>query len=387
MRKNIAIMKLYYLLTGMWLFSALAVVYFQDICQSYTLAIFAYSLITIASSAAEVPLGILSDRYSRKFNIVISSIFLFFSMFFWALAGYYHSVWMLFLGSILRGLGVAFQSGTTTALIYETMSDLRSKKLFDKVYSQINAFHQTGLLISAITGMIVTYYLPLIHLVWLSVIPAFIKVFIVARLKNPKSNFDDKLSPWQQLVKSAKLLKSRKKLRNYLTMTILDSSVLLNIYRIEALYFAMLIPLYLINVVRVITHAAGCFSFWLMQLLRKINFLQLLFYSRIGMAFIRIFGLVLNNALTPFITAFTNLGYGIGVTAQTTLQQKEYNKGLRATMESLSGLLQGIFISIAGYLLGLVADYYSPRDALWVAVIIQIVIALLYKNLFKVYKR
>ena len=387
MRKNIAIMKLYYLLTGMWLFSALAVVYFQDVCQSYTLAIFAYSLITIASSVAEVPLGILSDRYSRKFNIVISSILLFLSMFFWALAGYYHSLWMLFLGSILRGLGVAFQSGTTTALIYETMSDLRSKKLFDKVYSQINSFHQTGLLVSAITGMIVTYYLPLIHLVWLSVIPAFIKIFIAAHLKNPKSNFDDKLSPWQQLVKSAKLLKSRKKLRNYLTMTILDSSILLNMYRIEALYFAMLIPLYLINVVRIITHAAGCFSFWLMPLLRKINFLQLLFYSRIGMAFIRIFGLMLNNALTPFITAFTNLGYGIGVTAQTTLQQKEYNKGLRATMESLSGLLQGIFISIAGYLLGLVADYYSPQNALWIAVILQIVIAVLYKNLFKVYKK
>ena len=380
-------MKLYQLFTGMWLFSALAVVYFQDVCQSYTLAIFAYSLITIASSAAEVPLGILSDRYSRKFNIVISSILLFFSMFFWALAGFYHSVWMLFLGSILRGLGVAFQSGTTTALIYETMSDLRSKKLFDKVYSQINAFHQTGLLISAITGMIVTYYLPLIHLVWLSVIPAFIKVFIAAYLKNPKTNFDNRLSPWQQLVKSFQLLRKRKKLRNYVGMTILDSSILLNMYRIEALYFAMLIPLYLINVVRVITHAAGCFSFWLMPLLRKINFLQLLFYSRIGMAFIRIFGLVLNNALTPFITAFTNLGYGIGLTAQTTLQQKEYNKGLRATMESLSGLLQGIFISIAGYLLGLVADYYSPRDALWVAVILQLVVAVLYKNLFKIYRK
>ena len=308
-------------------------------------------------------------------------------MFFWALAGFYHSVWMLFLGSILRGLGVAFQSGTTTALIYETMSDLRSKKLFDKVYSQINAFHQTGLLISAITGMIVTYYLPLIHLVWLSVIPAFIKVFIAAYLKNPKTNFDNRLSPWQQLVKSFQLLRKRKKLRNYVGMTILDSSILLNMYRIEALYFAMLIPLYLINVVRVITHAAGCFSFWLMPLLRKINFLQLLFYSRIGMAFIRIFGLVLNNALTPFITAFTNLGYGIGLTAQTTLQQKEYNKGLRATMESLSGLLQGIFISIAGYLLGLVADYYSPRDALWVAVILQLVVAVLYKNLFKIYRK
>jgi hypothetical protein len=161
----------------------------------------------------------------------------------------------------------------------------------------------------------------------------------------------------------------------------------MNMYRIEALYFAMLIPLYLINVVRIITHAAGCFSFWLMPMLRKINFLQLLFYSRIGMAFIRILGLVLNNALTPFVTAFTNMGYGIGVTAQATLQQKEYNKSLRATMESICELLRGAFIALAGYFFGTIADYSSPQNALWVAVILQIAIAILYKNLFKLYKK
>jgi hypothetical protein len=63
--------------------------------------------------------------------------------------------------------------------------------------------------------MIVTYYFPLIYLVWLSVIPAFIKIFITFFLKNPKSNFDKKLTPWQQLVKSFNLLRKRKKLRNY----------------------------------------------------------------------------------------------------------------------------------------------------------------------------
>ena len=387
MRKNIIIMKLYQLFTGMWLFSALAVVYFQDVCQSYTLAILAYTMISIVSGFAEVPLSILSDRYSRKFNIIISSICFFLNMLFWALAGIYNSVWMLFLGSSMRGLAVALQSGTDTAIIYETMCDLRSKKLFDKVYSQICSFHQMGLLVSAITGMIVTYYFPLIYLVWLSVIPAFLKIFISIQLKNPKSNADDKLTPWQQLVKSVKLLKSRKKLRNYVSMTILDGSILLTMYRFEALYFAKLIPLYLINVVRIITHTSGYFSFLLMPIFRKINFLQLLFYSRIGMAVIRIIGLVLNNALTPFVTSFTNLGYGIGVTAQTTLQQKEYNKSLRATMASLCGLLQSFLIAIMGYVFGAIADFYSVETALWVAVIVQIGIAVLYNNLFKVYKK
>lgn len=387
MRKNITIMKLYYLFTGMWLFSALAVVYFQDVCKSYTLAILAYSLISIVSGVAEIPLGILSDRKSRKFNIIASSWCFFLNMLFWALAGVYQNIGLLFLGSFFRGIGVAFHSGTDTALVYETMCDIRSKKLFDKIYSQLNSFHQMGLLISAVVGMVVTYYFPLIYLVWLSVIPAFVKIFVVYLLENPKSNFDDKLTPLQQLKKSIKLLKTRKKLRNYVCMTMLDSGILLTMYRFEALYFAKLIPLYLINVVRIITHASGYFSFLIMPVFRKINFLQLLFYSRLGMAFIRVIGLLLNNALTPFVTSLTNLGYGIGVTAQTTLQQKEYNKSLRATMESVCELLRSIFIAVAGYFFGLIADYTSPQTALWVAVVVQIIIAILYKNLFKMYKK
>ena len=387
MRKNIAIMKLYHLLTGMWLFSAMAVVYFQDICKSYTLAILAYSLISVVASIAEIPLGILSDRKSRRFNIIASSLCMFLNMLFWALASVYGGIWMLFLGSISRGIGVAFHSGTDTALVYETMSDLRSKKLFDKVYSQLCSFNQIGLLISAIIGMVVTYYFPLIYLVWLSVIPALVKIFVVLMLKEPKSNADNSMTPWQHLTKSIRLLKNRKKLRNYVSMTILDSSTLLTMYRFEALYFAKLIPLYLVNVVRIITHTSGYFSFLLMPIFRKFNFLQLLFYSRIGMAFIRSVGLILNNALTPFVSSLTNLGYGIGITAQATLQQKEYNKSLRATMESICSLLQGMFTGILGYFFGLIADYTSLQTAFWIMVIMQITIAILYKNLFKTYKK
>ena len=133
MRQNIIIMKLYHLFLGMWMFSALAVVYFQEVCQSYTLAILAYSMISIVSSIAEIPLGILSDRKSRKFNLIMSAIFILLNMIFWALAGIYQNLWMLFAGSFFRGIGLAFHSGTDAAIIYEIMAELRKRKLFAQI--------------------------------------------------------------------------------------------------------------------------------------------------------------------------------------------------------------------------------------------------------------
>ena len=385
MRKNIYLFNLYHFFTGLWLFSALAVIYFQDVCHSYTLAILAYSMISISSSVLEIPLGVISDRLGRRPNLILSSIFLFLNMLLWALAGYYESVWMLFAGSFCRGIGVALHSGTEVAFLYETTGDLRCRKIFDKLYANAMSYGQMGLLISAICGMVVTYYLPLIYLVWMSVLPAFVKMFIIILVKEPKSNFDTELSPFQQIKKSINLIIKRKKLRNYTCMKVLTSGLILSIYRFEVLYYAQLIPLYLINVTRIIMHTTGYLSFMLSGMLRKIGFLQLLFYSNIGMALVRIVGLILNNTLTPFVASLSNLGYGIEVTAQAALMQKEYHKSLRATMNSLTELMCGLSIAIIGYLFGLLADWYSPQIAVWVATIVQISIAIGYKILFKTY--
>lgn len=387
LRRNIYLFNLYSLFNGLWLFSALAVVYFQEVCQSYTLAILAYSLVSLSQSITEVPLGVISDRWGRKINLSISAFLLFLNMFFWALAGSSGSIWMLFAGSVFRGLGLSFLSGTDAAFLYETAGDLRCRKMFDKIYSKAMGYSQLGLLISAAAATIVTYYAPIIVLAWLSVIPALLKIFLALLLKEPKSNFEDGISPREQIKKSFRLLLSRKKLRNYTIMQVLSSSLVLSIYRFEILYYAQLIPLYLINIVRIIMHAMGYVSFLLVNTVRRFNFLRVLFFSTLGAAAIRGIGLLLNNALTPFLAAFSNIAYGIGVTAQTTLLQKEYHKSLRATMSSLSELLRGFAIAIIGYLFGLLADVTSPRMALVAAIALQIILAALYNRLFKMYRK
>ncbi len=371
----------------MWLFSALAVIYFQEVCQSYTLAIFAYSLISLIQSITEIPLGIVSDRFGRKTNLVLAAILFFMNMLFWAGAGCGGGIWMLFLGSALRGCAASFFSGTGVAFLYETVSDLRAKKIFDKIYAKAVSYNQLGLLISAICATVVTYYLPLIWLAWLSILPTMVMIMVSFMLKEPKASFDNKITPWQQLRKSIILLTKRKKLRNYTAMQVLSSGLVLSIYRFEILYYAQLIANYLITIVRIIMHMMGYVGFLIVPMVHKFSFLNILFLSNLGAAIVRMFAIALNNSLTPFVSAFTNLAYGVGLTAQTTLIQKEYNKNLRATMHSLAEFLGGFVVAIMGYIFGVIADCGSPRLALIIAIIAQLFIAVAYKQLFRTYKK
>ncbi len=385
-RKNLYLFGWHNFCAGLWLFAALAIVYFEQITGSYALAMLAFSLVNLVQSLAEIPCGIFSDRIGRKFTLLLSAVILFVNMLFWALAGYLSSVALLFIGSALRGIGLAFLSGTGTALLYETLSQLRQRKLFDTIFAKVCGYHQIGLVLSAIIATVVTYYGSLNLLAWLSVIPAAAKIIIASLLVEPKNNLEEGISPWQQVKKSVRLFLKKPKLRKYSLLQIVNSSLQLAVFRFESMYYEQLVPIYLINIARSLQHIIGCVSFWLVPLVNKISFLRLLFFSSMGNALIRTLGLMMNNALTPFFSAAHNFFYGIGQTAEVTLIQKEYNKGLRATMDSIAALFGGIVIAVIGYAFGVFADYTSPRVALALGVVGQVGIALLYRRLFKVYK-
>ena len=54
-------------------------------------------------------------------------------------------------------------------------------------------------------------------------------------------------------------------------------------------------------------------------------------------------------------------------------------------MHSLSDFIGGFSVTIIGYILGIIADIFSLRIALLVMVIAQIILAIGYNNLFKIY--
>lgn len=130
MRYNIVLFKFQNFFNGLWLFSALAVIYFEQITGSYATAMLAFSFVNLFQSLAEVPCGMISDRISRKSSLVIGSICVFTNMVLWALAGQTNIIFLLFLGSALRGIGLAFKSGTDSAMIYETLQQIKNVSFF-----------------------------------------------------------------------------------------------------------------------------------------------------------------------------------------------------------------------------------------------------------------
>lgn len=65
---------------------------------------------------------------------------MFVNMILWAAGGIFESTTMLFLGSCCRGIGLAFKSGTDSALIYETLAEIKKRKLFMNIVSKISSF-------------------------------------------------------------------------------------------------------------------------------------------------------------------------------------------------------------------------------------------------------
>ena len=387
MRYNIVLFKFQNFFNGLWLFSALAVIYFEQITGSYATAMLAFSFVNLFQSLAEVPCGMISDRISRKSSLVIGSICVFTNMVLWALAGQTNIIFLLFLGSALRGIGLAFKSGTDSAMIYETLQQIKKRKLFLIILSKISSFYQLGALIAAFAATVISYYFSLQTLVWVSVLPYFLTIIVNLLLVNPKSYFEKDMSPVNQLKKSIKCFIKNAKLRKYALLQIVNNSLSVSVFRFEASYFERLIPIYFVNITRALQHATGWISFHNVALFSKTNLLKILCLSSFGNSAIRLIALIMNNQITPFFNCLQNLFYGTSVSSSTSLLQQEYNKGLRATLDSIVNLFGGITTAFLGFLLGYIADILSPRSVLFIAVFASMLIAVAYGRLFKPSKK
>ena len=383
MRRNIVLFKCLMFFNGLWLFSPLAVVYFDQVTHSYAMAMLAFSLVNISQSLAEIPCGMFSDRISRKMTLMLGALFMCVNMILWAMAGFLGAAWLLFAGSVLRGIGLALKSGTDTAMIYESLQEIKKNKLFNQIIANVLSFYQLGALIAAFAATFVTYYFSLQFLVYLAVVPYAANLIVTALLVNPKSRFERGLSPKEQLKKSLLVFVKNKKLRRYALLQSFNSSILVSTYRFEPSYYEQLVPIYYVNVARLLQNAMGWISFQLVALFNKVGLFKLFCYSVFGNSIVKIIGLIMNNPITPFFCSLQNLFYGVNSASATTLLQQQYSPSLRATMASVVGLFGNIIMAILGFLFGWAADVSSPRTILFIAALANLALALKYSKFLR----
>ncbi len=363
-RRNIFLFKLYNLFGELWPLSALSIVYFQQISGSYALALGIFSIADIVQSLSEVPTGIISDKMGRRRTLIASSLGFLGAFLLFALAGSFGDTSLLIFGGVIWGISMALCSGTDEAFMYETMQELGRPDEYDILYARSHAFGQIGLACGAAIGAFVTYFYSLTALAWVSVFVGGLYVFVTLFFVEPstvratdKTGLSHCADAWRNFI-------NNKKLRMLAVLQMLNKGIGFTSHRLESAYFNSLIPMWMVNIARIMKQVCGMVSFFVAPYVRRFGFYRMLIGSKLCSTMVQFVAVTLNNFATPFIQSCVNLFYGVTSTAGSALIQNELSSAQRATMGSIVSLMGGIMSAVLYVGVGLIADMSSVYIAL-----------------------
>ena len=90
----------------------------------------------VTSFILEFPSGITADLFSRKKQLILAEIMIFFGYLIWML---FPNFWGFFVGFILWGAKAAFVSGTLEAFIYDELKAMDKESLYTKIYGRLSS--------------------------------------------------------------------------------------------------------------------------------------------------------------------------------------------------------------------------------------------------------
>lgn len=367
----------------------IAPLYYQQILGSYTLAMTVLSVMLISCAASEIPLGVLSDFIGRKKTIILAALT--------SLIGYVLFIFpgveyigfgaeiMCFIGAVMLGISQALYSGTLETLLYESAKESKQLKKYNKYFCLGNGLGSASGAVSALLSGVIAYYWGYLWCFILSAIGALGAVIISLFWQNTSAAEVNRVnirSVGSHLRYAFLLFKNRPKLRLISLAKILGDNVS---YRIDVIYFRLLLPESLLGMPRMLKKMFGCASYiFAPWLINKLGALKTLVVSNTWMIVMRGLALVTNNITSPFIISMVDMLDGTAAASFSGMLQGEYSDRQRATMGSIVSMGTTIWTSVMMFLIGVVIDHTSIRTALAVLVAYRFIRYYIYYELYKI---
>lgn len=147
----------------------------------------------------EVPSGVLSDRWSRKYMILLSCLLKAACFLFWAI----HPSFLFFaLGFLCWGVSEAFASGSEEALLFESLQSQGKEDSFERVYGKAMAASGIGVALSCFSGGYLAHAMGFRMVVMLSLFGSLL-TFVVALGFREATLFHQQSQPSFAIIKEA----------------------------------------------------------------------------------------------------------------------------------------------------------------------------------------
>ncbi|MBD3245345.1 MAG: MFS transporter [Candidatus Moranbacteria bacterium] len=383
-KRNIKLLAWFNFFSDFRLYSAIMVIYFQTILESYALAMLVFSITMVSSSIFEIPTGIFSDFIGRKKTMVLGAFCSTISVILYALGG---NFFFLAAGGIFEGLTRSFYSGNNTALLYDSLREMKKISLFDEMMGKTSAMFQLALAISAILGSLIAGY-SLNLAIWISVIPQFISFIISFFITDPYLYLKKSSNVFMHLKEAFRNFLKNKKLRLLSIISMFSFAVGESLFQFQAAFYKTLWPIWALGIPKILSFGFGFLSFWFSsRVFKKIGPIKALMTGTLGGGFINISAAFLSNAFSPILMSFSSFFYGTDQTAKSTLMQREFSQKQRATMDSLNTFLGSLFFGVISILIGYFADEFSPQSAIIIGEILLLPLLIIHFKLLRMEKR
>lgn len=314
-------------------------------------AIFAVTIVFF-----EIPSGAFADKYGRKNSMIISLTFATISYVFYSFG---FSFFAFLIAQILGGIGAAFASGATDALLYDTLTEEKQASLFPSKAGRGLVFAWAGLGIAGLIGGWLAGF-DLVYPIRASLIATIITFFVVLLFMEPKRKKAKSIAKVQ--IDSWKFIMEHKQLK-YLIIYMwlvfaIPVSAIMVFYQNHAVDLGL--PIALFGSVFLLRTGAGASGSYLASWVdKKIKTYNFLLYALIILAFI-MFLLAFGN-LFWFLFGLFWFEFVAGIVI--VLLPNEINKRVksdkRATVLSFGSLGRQIVIAALMPIAGLVGTLYS----------------------------
>ena len=177
------------ILQNLWFVEAVWFFFFANFVSYLQIGI-AFSVSTLVGVIAEIPTGVLADRFGRKKSVILGSFIL--SVAFLLMATT-NGFWQFFIGAILSSIGRAFVSGALEAVVYDSMPIEKRDKDYEYLITITEQLTTASFALTVlIGGFIYQYYIRLPHLLYaLANLTACLYAFSLSENHGLSKGFDN----------------------------------------------------------------------------------------------------------------------------------------------------------------------------------------------------
>lgn len=225
------------------------------------------SIFAITTLVFEVPTGLIADKFSRKWALVVGRVLMASCMAMWLFAPHF---WGYAVGMVLMGIAESTVSGALQAYLYESIGE--DKKLFNKYNSRLWSVMMTGWMVGA--GIAAVFGPRYVLLLICSIAAPLLSALVALKLPTDRAEDNKDVTSLRLLSGATKyVLHTHKLLYAFLAIVTMKVLVDVLIEYIPLYYKGAGAPTRVVPILFVVGNFFTIFLFWhahtLIKLLRK----------------------------------------------------------------------------------------------------------------------